>query len=80
MHIDIFIDTLRNTLPPTFSRAVAAEHLKGILSKQTLANIDSRGEGAPSVFVGRTVCYERESFLAWLNQRIQPRKSGKIGG
>ncbi len=75
----LFIESLSKNLPPTFSRAVAAEHLKGIFSKQTLANIDCKGEGAPSVHVGRTVCYERESFLAWLEGRMQARKSGKVG-
>ena len=60
-----FIEALRQTLPPTFSRQVA----------------DSKGEGPGGVRLGRCVAYERESFLAWLERRINtPSGNKRLGG
>ena len=65
-----FISALRQTLPPTFSRAVAADALKGVFSAGRLANLDSMGEGPGGVRIGRVVAYERETFLRWLESRM----------
>lgn len=73
-----FIESLSKALPVTFSRSVAASHLRGILSQGTLANLDSRGEGPESVRIGRCVCYEKETFLAWLSGRIQSQKHRRV--
>lgn len=67
---EAFIEALRQSLPPTFSRQVAADALKGIYSAGRLATLDSRGEGPGGLRLGRVVGYERESFLAWLAGRI----------
>ena len=67
---NVFIENLRQSLPPTFSRRVAAENLKGLLSAGSLANIDSSGKGPCSFRLGRTVGYEKESFLSWLENRM----------
>lgn len=52
---NVFVEALRNTLPPTFSRQVAAEALKGIYSAGRLATLDSKGEGPGGVRIGRCV-------------------------
>lgn len=76
-----FIEALRQTLPPTFSRQVAAANLAGIYSAGRLANLDSKGEGPGGVRLGRCVAYERESFLAWLEGRIDTASGHKrLGG
>lgn len=50
-----FIEALRQTLPPTFSRQVAAANLAGIYSAGRLSNLDSKGEG-PGRCASREVC------------------------
>lgn len=66
-----FMEALRQALPATFSRQVAAEHLKGIYSAAGLANLDCAGKGPGGIRLGRIVAYEKESFLAWLEGRMQ---------
>lgn len=76
-----FISALRQTLPPTFSRKVAADALKGVFSAGRLATLDSKGEGPGGVRIGRVVAYERESFLSWLEGRMDTPAMGKrLGG
>ena len=76
-----FIEALRQTLPPTFSRQVAAANLSAIYSAGRLANLDSKGEGPGGVRIGRVVCYARENVLSWLERRLTPPSSNKrLGG
>ena len=44
-----FLEALRKELPPTFSRQVAAEALKGIYSAGRLCTLDSMGKGPGGV-------------------------------
>lgn len=46
-----FIEALRQALPPTFSRQVAAEALKGIYSAGRLCTLDSMGKGPGVVWL-----------------------------
>lgn len=66
----IFIRALRAALPTTFSRQVVARHLRGIYTVSTLANLDSIGAGPPKERIGRSVMYEKETFLLWLESRF----------
>lgn len=68
------ITALRQALPTTFSRQVAARHLAGIYTVSTLANIDSRKEGPPMERIGRCVIYERDTFLDWLESRFKTKR------
>ena len=71
MHSDMasFITTIRNSLPPVFTRDVAASKLGGLLGAKTLKNIDHRGEGpGTKVRMGKKVLYERDNFIDWLKQ------------
>ena len=78
---NVFVEALRNTLPPTFSRQVAAEALKGIYSAGRLATLDSKGEGPGGVRIGRCVGSERETYLRWLEGRMDtPAMSKRLGG
>lgn len=63
----IIIDRLRESLPPVFSREVAAKNLSGLLCARTFTNLDASGLG-PQVKIrfGKKIGYERESFLSWL--------------
>lgn len=66
----LLIERLRATLPPTFSRRSFQSTSGGLIAASTLANLDSKGHGPGGTIVGRAIFYERESFLAWLEQRI----------
>lgn len=75
------IEALREALPPTFSRQVAAKAMAGIISAGRLKNLDSQGKGPGGVHIGRTMAYERESFLVWLSGRINTESLGnRLGG
>ena len=65
-----FIDCLRSELPPLFTRKYICERLGGYLTPGTLANLDSIGQGPGGVRAGKTVLYEKEAFLQWLEQRL----------
>jgi hypothetical protein len=71
MNTEKIIDRLRGELPPTFTRRTASLALGGALSAGTMANLDCRGQGPGGVLLGRTILYEREAFLKWLENRIQ---------
>lgn len=74
------LETLRDSLPPIIPRTRVGELTGGAIAAQTLANLDSQGKGPAGAFLlGRKLCYERESFLAWLEARIGCRVKGKIG-
>ena len=64
------IDKLRKSLPPVFSRKVAEAKLGGIISRRTLANLDSKRKGPRRKYLSNTVVYDRESFLGWLADRL----------
>ena len=65
-----FIERLRPELPPTFTRKYICERLGGYLTPGTLANLDSAGSGPGGIRAGKTVLYEKEHFLAWLERRL----------
>ena len=78
---NVFVEALRSTLPPTFSRKVAADAIKGVFSAGRLATLDSMGEGPGGVRIGRVVAYERETFLRWLESRMDtPAMGRRVGG
>jgi hypothetical protein len=54
---------------PTFENAIllAVEY---DVDPKTLANLSSQGTGPPSYRHGRTVIYNRDSFLEWLRKRV----------
>ena len=70
MTTQIFIDRLRAELPPVFPRKTASKMLGGAIASGTLANLDCQGVGPGGVLMGKIICYERESFLAWLEKRM----------
>ena len=64
------IDSLRLNLPPVFNRRKAQEVLGHIISARTLANLDCQKKGPPKLYLSKTVVYERDSFLVWLEPRL----------
>jgi hypothetical protein len=67
---NVIIEQLTATLPPIFSRREICKYLGGLFSVGGLANLDCEGSGPPRVRVGRTVAYEKTSFLEWLRKRF----------
>lgn len=66
------IDSLRQELPPTFTRQFVCERLGGLLNVKTLANLDSLREGpARKIRIGKKIGYERGVFLDWLEKRLK---------
>lgn len=43
----------------------------GVINEKTLANIDSNGEGPPSMKIGRKRVYEVLPFISWLEGRME---------
>ena|GEM_PF-961164 len=64
------IESLRQNLPPVFNRRTVQSGLGHIISARTLANLDYQKKGPPKKYLGKTVVYERDSFLAWLSPRL----------
>jgi hypothetical protein len=69
--MQLILDSLRRELPPTFTRATAVKMLGGLFTAGTLANLDCLGKGPGGSLIGRKKIYERESFIAWLESRMQ---------
>ena len=65
-----FIEKLKKELPIAFARKEIDRLLPGVISPKTLANLSSQGVGPPSYHQGRTVIYNRDTFLNWLSKRI----------
>lgn len=73
------LDQLRKELPPTFARAEIGKLFGGIIAAGSVANEDSRGTGPKGLFyVGRRACYERESFLTWLETKLTRAKAKPV--
>lgn len=43
----------------------------GLISEKYLANLDSLGEGPPSIKIGRKRAYPVVPFVAWLEGRME---------
>ena len=64
------IESLRQVLPPVFSRQTVEKVLGGIISARTLANLDCKKKGPPRKYLSNTVVYEKNGFLIWLAARL----------
>lgn len=66
-----FLQTIKNNLPPVFTRQTASKVIGGLMSAKTFSNLDAKGEGPQvKVKIGSKVGYERESFVRWLGERL----------
>ena len=65
------VKRLKAELPPLFGREVVPKLIPGVFSHQTLSSLSSQKKGPPMIKVGRKACYERDSFLQWLETRIK---------
>lgn len=65
-----YLDNLRQALPPVFNRHTAEEVLGRAIKARTLANLDCLKQGPPKLRLGKIVTYERDSFLAWVAERL----------
>lgn len=66
------IEELRQNLPKFFTRQTISREFGGMLSPKSLAALDSNKEGPEvRVSIGKRVGYERESFLRWLENRME---------
>lgn len=72
---DQFFSGLKEKLPPLFTRKYACQMLGGLYSPKALSNLDSAGKG-PSLKMmsGKSILYEKSSFLNWLYSTIKPKK------
>lgn len=67
----LIIESLKESLPPLIFRKEIQKVLGGFISRRTMANLDSAGLGPKGrVRIGRLVCYERDSLVSWLNERM----------
>ena len=77
MSVQVIIESLRQSLPPVFPRKTVSRMMGDYLAVGTLANLDSEGRGPGGVRAGKAILYERESFLAWLQERLA-RSNGDV--
>ncbi len=75
---DHIIESLRLSLPPVFNRRRAQELLGHIISARTLANLDSLKKGPPKMYLSKSVVYERDSFLNWLEPRLSDQEGRSL--
>jgi predicted DNA-binding transcriptional regulator AlpA len=65
------LENLGNSLPPIISRDHVEKYLGGVISKKTLANLDSEGRGPKRMRIGRKIAYLTEDLLEWLSLRAK---------
>ncbi len=66
--------TLEASLPPMVPRVGIREKYGVPYSDGYLANCDSLGTGPGAIRVGNRVCYEKNSLIKWLLDRIEASK------
>jgi hypothetical protein len=63
---------LANKWPSSIvARRKVSDFTGGILSEKYLANLDSLGEGPPSIKIGRQRAYPVDTFILWLESRME---------
>jgi hypothetical protein len=72
-----FIMAIRSLLPPIFPRHELTKITSGLINSRTIANIQSKKQGPPSVLFKGKVGFERETFITWLESRISENTSSK---
>lgn len=75
---NLIIESLRSNLPVVFSRKTVQESLGQIINARTLANLDCQKKGPPRKYLSKTVVYERESFLAWLEGKLSDEEGNAL--
>jgi len=65
------LENLSGCLPPIISRDHVEKYLGGVISKKTLANLDSEGRGPKRMRIGRKIAYLTEDLLEWLSLRAK---------
>lgn len=70
---DIF-DTMADRWPSAIvSRQQLEKFTGGAMKARHQANIDSAGDGPPSIRIGRIVAYPVQAYIGWLRSRAQER-------
>lgn len=77
---EVFMEILRQELPPVFTRRTACKVMGGWMSEGTLANRSSAGTGPDCIRVGRKILYYRENFINWVEGQIQTPATNSNGG
>jgi predicted DNA-binding transcriptional regulator AlpA len=71
--MEICLKSLADKWPSTIvSRDKIADFTGGLISKGTIANLDSEGQGPPKFYLGpRKIGYPIETLIPWLEDRIR---------
>ncbi len=63
---------LANSWPSSIvAREKVSDFTGGVMSEKYLANLDSLGEGPPSIKIGRKRAYVISTFIPWLESRME---------
>ena len=62
---------LLNHLPPIFARKEVPQLLGNAIDDRTLANLQCRGMGPPSISNGKKSLFEKSSFVEWLIEYLK---------
>ncbi len=69
---NVFWNELAKSLPAIIPRKSVAKLTGGIYSRGYMANLDAKNLGPSSKMrIGKSICYERQNFIAWLRQRLE---------
>lgn len=63
------LDILNESWPAIVARSKIDTLSGGMLTKGTMANLDSEGKGPRRIKIGKKVGYLREDLIAWLKER-----------
>ena len=66
---------LEGALPCAFARTTIENYLPGIISYKTLRNLECKGKGPKSFYLGRKRFYEKQDFIDWFLGRIKTEKA-----
>ncbi len=76
---EIIDDFIKNA-PDIMTREKLIDLMGNVITKKTLANLDSCGKGiGEKLYIGRKRCYRKSDAIDWLKQRIRYENSDQSG-
>ena len=73
------LETIRKNMPDMFLRKDVERVLYGLLSRTTLATLESKKCGPPSYRAKQRTIYLKETFMPWLEQYYKKEDDGDEG-
>lgn len=62
------VQLMEQDMPSFFKRADVEKYTNGLFKASTISSMNRAGKGPTPRLMGRTVCYMRSEFIAWLRE------------